>query len=285
MPKVCRRSSKSGRRYSVAPDRMSIKRLIVPVNRPQIVALGGIAGLATLGWLWLGAMALPPSNGSDALAADLLRSICRVDAGAAASADFGAAGLVLAMWAAMALAMMLPTAAPMITTYAEIAETAREKRIAVVSPLVLTAGYLAAWLGFCVAAAALQVALGRAAWLASPWLGAAVLAIAGLYQFSAFKAACLAKCRSPMPYFFANWSDRAAGVFRMGAEQGMVCIACCWALMLVMFASGLMNLAWMAVLTVIMLLEKVLPRPAIVVKGTGVLCLAWACVIIAGAVR
>jgi predicted metal-binding membrane protein len=282
------------------------------MTRPRAVAWTGIAALVAVGWIWLAAMVadLAPrldmaeagpgmaafnlfrdADGLGQLGIDLLRSICRVDSGLTAG-GLGLTGavLVLAMWVAMAFAMMVPTAAPMITTYAEIAETAQAKRIPVVSPLVLIAGYLSVWLVFCVAAAALQVALARFALLtpglvaASPWLGAGVLAAAGLYQLSAFKAACLAKCRTPMPFFLANWSDRALGVFRMGLRQGVVCLMCCWALMLVMFAAGLMNVVWMAVLTVIMLAEKVGPRPGLVTRATGAVLLVWAAGLAAGAV-
>lgn len=282
------------------------------MTRPKVVAWSGIAALVALGWVWLAAMIadmaprldmaeagpgmavfnlLRDTDGLGQLGLDMLRSICRVDSDLTAGALGAAgAGLVFAMWAAMALAMMVPTAAPMITTYAEIAETAHEKRIPVVSPLVLIAGYLSVWLAFCLAAAALQVALARLALLtpglvaASPWLGAGVLAVAGLYQLSAFKAACLAKCRTPLPFFFANWSDKAPGVFRMGVKQGVVCLMCCWALMLVMFAAGLMNVVWMVLLTLVMLAEKVGSRHDLVVKGTGAVLLVWAAGLAVGAV-
>ena len=282
------------------------------LTRPRAVAWTGIAVLVAIGWIWLAAMVadmvprldmaqagpgmavfdlLRDGGGLGQLGLDLLRAICRVDSGLTAG-GLGVAGaaLVAAMWVAMALAMMVPTAAPMITTYAEIAETAREKRIPVVSPLVLIAGYLSVWLAFCLAAAVIQVVLTRLALLtpglvaASPWLGAGVLSVAGLYQLSAFKAACLAKCRTPMPFFFSNWSDRPSGVFRMGVKQGMVCLMCCWALMLVMFAAGLMNVVWMALLTAVMLAEKVGPRHDLTVKATGVALLAWASGLAASAV-
>lgn len=282
------------------------------MTRPRLVAWTGMACLVAAGWLWIGLMVadMVPrldmaeagpgmgvfnhfggADGLGQLGLDLLRSICRVDAGlAGGSLSVAGAATILAMWVAMALAMMVPTAAPMITTYAEIAETAAERRIPAVSPLVLIAGYLAVWLGFCVVATGAQIALSRAALLtpglvaASPWLGAGVLVVAGLYQLSAFKAACLAKCRTPMPFFFANWSDRVGGVFRLGVRQGVVCLLCCWALMLVMFAAGLMNVLWIVLLTGIMLFEKVAPRPALAVKATGALCLAWAAGLAIGAV-
>ena len=157
--------------------------------------------------------------------------------------------------------MMLPTAGPMILTYAEIADTAARKREPAASPLVLTAGYVAVWLGFALAATALQFALTQPALLdagrgESRWLAGAIFIGAGLYQFSALKQACLTLCQRPFPFFFANWTAEPRGVFRLGLRQGLYCLGCCWALMLVMFAVGAMNVVWMAALGVVMTIEK-----------------------------
>ena len=164
------------------------------------------------------------------------------------------------MWVAMVLAMMLPTAAPMILTYAEIADTAAAKGEPVVSPLVLAAGYLAVWLGFAFEAATLQGTLARAGLLdggdAGPWLAGAIFIGAGLYQFSALKHACLTQCQRPFPFFFANWTTERLGVLRLGLRQGATCLGCCWAMMLLMLAVGAMNVVWMAALGVVMTIEK-----------------------------
>src|SRR5262245_61781925 len=155
------------------------------------------------------------------------------------------------MWCAMTLAMMLPSAAPMIFTYAEIADTAAGKGERIVSPFVLAAGYTAVWFGFAVIATAAQIALMRAALLdpsltaASGLFSGAIFIGAGVYQFSALKHACLTQCQHPFPFFFANWKTTARGVFRLGLKQGLFCLGCCWAMMLVMFAVGVMNVIWM----------------------------------------
>jgi len=170
---------------------------------------------------------------------------------------------MLLMWCAMALAMMIPSAAPMIMTYADIAETAWRKGERVASPLVLTGGYVSVWIAFAVAAAGLQWALARAALLdrgmatASGLLSGAVFVLAGAYQFSGLKHACVTLCRAPFAFFFANWTPTSDGVFRLGVRQGLYCLGCCWAMMLVMFAVGVMNVVWMAALGVLMTLEKV----------------------------
>jgi predicted metal-binding membrane protein len=100
-------------------------------------------------------------------------------------------------------------------------------------------------------------------------LAGALFIAAGLYQFTPLKHACLTKCRAPMPYFLSHWTERASGVFRMGVEQGLACLGCCWAVMLLAFIAGTMNLAWMTLVGVLMILEKTLPAPRPLVSGLG----------------
>jgi predicted metal-binding membrane protein len=166
-----------------------------------------------------------------------------------------------AMWFLMSLAMMLPSAAPMIRTYCEIADTARAKGEPIVHPLVLVAGYLAVWLAASLGFAGLSLTVQRAA--AMPALaplqgiaGAAALLVAGFYQFSGLKEACLKKCRHPFTTLFSCWSTKPARIFRLGIDQGFWCLGCCWALMLVMFAVGLMNIFWMALIALFTVVEK-----------------------------
>ena len=166
-----------------------------------------------------------------------------------------------AMWFLMSLAMMLPSAAPLVRTYCEIADTARAKGDPVVHPLVLVAGYLAVWLvaslGFAGLSLAVQAASATAAFTPVQGIaGAAALFIAGLYQFSGLKESCLKKCANPFATLFSRWSVRPSRIFRLGIDQGMWCFGCCWALMLVMFAVGLMNVFWMALIALFTLVEK-----------------------------
>jgi predicted metal-binding membrane protein len=223
-------------------------RLAAALTRPRWIAFGCIAVLAACGWIALGLCAA--QSGGFAF-------LCGAAAGPAQFA------LVLAIWIAMTLAMMLPTAGPMILTYAEIADTAAGKHEAVVSPVILAAGYLAVWLGFALLAALAQVALPHDALSEQGVIIASgVLFIgAGLYQFSALKRACLTKCQHPFPFFFANWTDERSGVFRLGSRQGLYCLGCCVAMMLLMFASGVMNVVVMAALGVAMTIEKTTTTP------------------------
>ncbi len=251
-------------------------------GRPRLIAVLCVVLLAALGWIYLGLMmagalqvgsaaSLGPGmglldllnlpGGRDGFGRALIEALCRPAFGAT---GWGATqfGLVFVMWAAMALAMMLPTAAGMILTYAEIAATAMRKGERVVSPLVLTAGYATVWLGFALAASLLQWGLARLALLdpamasASPLFSGAIFIGAGVYQFSSLKHACVTQCQRPFPFFFSRWTDRTAGVYRLGLRQGLYCLGCCWAMMLAMFAVGVMNVVWMAVLGVIMTIEK-----------------------------
>ena len=183
------------------------------------------------------------------------------------------------MWFLMALAMMLPSAAPMIRTYCEIADTARRKDETVVHPLVLLAGYLGVWLlaalGFAGLTVALQSYRGAALDPVIGLAGAAALGLAGLYQFSGLKEACLKKCRNPFAILFARWTVRPAGVLRLGVEQGVWCLGCCWALMLVMFAVGVMNIFWMALLALFTLVEKQ-TAGTLATRLAGAILLVWA---------
>ncbi len=222
-------------------------RLAAALARPRRLAVACVLTLTALGWATLGLMAADTS---------VWLALCQ---------PMGAGGgieivVVLAMWVAMTFAMMLPTAGPMILTFAEIADTAAQKHEPAASALVLTAGYVSVWLGFALAATALQFALTQLALLeagrASTWLAAAIFLGAGLYQFSQLKHACLSMCQRPFPFFFANWTAEPRGVFRLGLRQGLYCLGCCWAMMLVMFAAGAMNVLWMALIGIVMTIEK-----------------------------
>jgi predicted metal-binding membrane protein len=249
--------------------------------RPKALALACVVTLAAAGWIYLGTMvarvpgeALGPGMVVLDFLPRVIDDLCRPFSG---GANTGAAGLAasLAMWSAMALAMMLPSASPMLLTYAEIADTAAGKGERVVSPLVIAAGYVAAWLAFALVATLAQWLLARTALLdkashavALPLAGV-ILIGAGFYQFSPLKQACLRLCRNPFSFFFTNWETTPRGVFRLGLRQGSYCIGCCWALMLVMFAVGLMNVLWMAALGIVMTIEKMTATPRFS-QGIGV---------------
>lgn len=250
-----------------------------------------------LAWLLLGAMAIRGAESSPAgVPGDMLLknlpslplpsildrffALCLAPAPLAGPAGLQASALVL-MWFLMAVATMLPSAAPLIRTYCEIADTARIKGEPAVHPLVLVAGYLTTWLGASVGFTLLTLAIyafagsGRMLDPAIGIAGGAALLVAGLYQFSGLKQACLEKCRNPFSILFANWSAKPARIFRLGLEQGAWCLGCCWALMLLMFAVGAMNVFWMALIGLFTLIEKQ-TTGRVVSRVAGAILLVWA---------
>lgn len=192
-----------------------------------------------------------------------LLSLCRTTA---ADAGFASA---FVMWSLMALAMMAPTAVPAFRTFAQLSQTAGAGSRPV---LALLGGYMTVWLGFALLAAGLQVGLAGAGLVSdlgrsvSTPLNGLLLLLAGAYQFSALKEACLTSCQSPMTFFFNHWQPGMRGGAKLGLRLGAVCLGCCWALMLLAFVAGTMNLAFMGLAMVLMSLEKL---PAIGAKLTA----------------
>jgi predicted metal-binding membrane protein len=181
--------------------------------------------------------------------------------------------LTFMMWAVMMLAMMVPSASPMIETYARIV---RSRNPASASNLWLfAAAYIVVWTLFSAAATTGQIALQRGAlittgFVTTPLVSGIILAVAGLYQLTPLKKVCLGHCRSPLGFFMTEWRDGAAGAFKMGLKHGAFCVGCCWMLMALLFVLGVMNLLWVAAISVFVLLEKVTPYGRAIARITGV---------------
>ncbi len=175
------------------------------------------------------------------------------------------AALMFLMWWVMMVAMMLPSAAPVLLIFARISRRERAASRPWVPTGVFAAGYLGVWGGFSVLAVLLQWALERSGLLSSMlvtttvWLGSAILIIAGLWQLSPVKHACLRLCRSPVSFLAEHWRSGSDGAFRMGLVHGAYCLGCCWFLMALLFFGGVMNLWWIGGLAIYVLLEKLLP--------------------------
>lgn len=150
-----------------------------------------------------------------------------------------------AMWFVMMAAMMAPTVWPWVRSFHRLGG----------ATLPFAFGYLAAWLGYSVAAAAVQLAVRTPAMLAP-----AVFVVAGLWQFAPTKRACLDHCRNPISYFLARWRGGPAGGFRMGFDHGIYCVGCCWAIMATMLFVGMSSVWWIAVLAGVTFVEQVAPR-------------------------
>ena len=193
----------------------------------------------------------------------------------------GMFAFMVVMWFVMMVAMMLPSAAPMILTFAAIQRRRKAQGGSMVSTGVFIAGYLLVWAAFSLLATSAQYGLERAALVspmmgkAAPWLGAALLVGAGLFQFAPLKDVCLDKCRSPIGFIMTEWRDGARGALVMGLRHGAFCTGCCWALMALLFVGGVMNLLWVAALALFVLIEKVVPAGGRLGKAGGVLLVAW----------
>ena len=192
--------------------------------------------------------------------------------------------LLLAMWWVMMIAMMTPSAAPTILLYARVQRSAAPGAAGGVAPTaVFAAGYLLVWLLFSLLAVAAQFALDRAGLIDTGLmrsqhraLSAGLLLLAGVYQLSPLKNACLAKCRAPAAFLSQHWRPGVTGALRLGALHGAWCVGCCWLLMALLFVFGVMNMAWVAALAVLVLAEKLLPRGKWVGRAVGVLMLVGA---------
>ncbi len=191
------------------------------------------------------------------------------------------------MWVVMMGAMMTPAVLPITMVFVRL-DRVRHGRSLPLGGLLFAAGYLGVWSLFALAATVLQWVLHRAALLHTDALAmtrplAGIILIgAGLYQLTPFKGACLAHCRTPMAFLLGHWRDGTGGAFRMGLHHGTFCLGCCWALMLLMFVSGVMSVGAMAVLSLFILAERLLPGrwaaevPGVVLLGWGAWTLAAA---------
>jgi predicted metal-binding membrane protein len=173
--------------------------------------------------------------------------------------------LTFAMWWVMMHGMMLPSAAPMILTFATLNRNKRTRGQAYVPTSSFTLGYLVVWGVFSAAATVAQWALDCLALLSpslttiSPVLGGGLLIAAGTYQFTPVKQACLRHCRSPFAFVLNHWREGRMGALRMGLEHGAYCLGCCWVLMVLLFAVGVMNLLWVVAIAAFVFVEKLLP--------------------------
>jgi predicted metal-binding membrane protein len=224
-------------------------------NGMQTVASSGMAGMVEAGWSWAG------------------------------FATF------LFAWAVMMVAMMFPAAAPMLLLYHKINAQRRARSGAFVPTWVFGSGYLLVWTAVG-AAMWVLVRLGselanaldtgsRATW--APIALGATLGVAGLYQLTPLKTVCLDHCRTPLGFVTQHWRDGYPGALRMGLVHGGYCLGCCWALFAVLVAAGVMSLAWMALLTLVIFAEKVLPLGRHASTGVGVALLALGIIVATGA--
>ncbi len=183
------------------------------------------------------------------------------------------------MWQVMMIGMMAPVAAPWMRAAVTFVD-AHSAYARFTQSAMFASGYLVIWTAYSGLAAATQVALASAHLLGEEGalqrpLAGALLIVAGLFQFSSLKRACLEHCRNPLTYFLTHWRSGSPSLFHMGMSHGMYCVACCWALMATAFAVGVMNLAWMGVIMLLACAEQILPWGKWIAATVGVGLIAW----------
>jgi predicted metal-binding membrane protein len=239
------------------------------LRRDRLVVALSLAGVVVLAWLYLWRAA----------------ASMHMDPGVGMAMAMPA--LTFAMWVVMMAGMMLPSAAPTILLYGAMVRKHAERGSVLPAVWVFVSGYLLVWAGFSLAAALVQAGLEHAALLtpmmesASKWLNGALLVAAGAYQLTPLKDLCLSKCRNPVQFFMTHWRPGTAGALRMGVTHGAYCVGCCWVLMLLLFAVGVMNLAWVAVIAAFVLLEKLLPAGRLVSRLAGAALIALGLAVLA----
>lgn len=265
------------------------------LKRDRAITLAGLALLCAISWLYIvqGAglgmsasqmtrLALFPHRNAQPMMPPMACDIC-----SAPGQTWGPRTwvLMIAMWWVMMIAMMTPSAAPTILLYARVHRHAlaqRQNQDKLAPTGAFAGGYLLVWLGFSAVAALLHWGLQRAGLVSSMmmesqsrWLSAVVLIAGGLFQISRFKNMCLTHCRMPSEFLSRHWRPHTLGAIRLGALHGAYCVGCCWVLMALLFVVGVMNLIWIAVLAIVVLMEKAMPRGLWFGRVAGVVLIAW----------
>ena len=232
----------------------------------RLTIWGGLAALSALAWIYLALMPMKGMAGMAMAAAPMVHQW-----------SIGELWLTFLMWAVMMVAMMLPSSAPMLTTYLRVAQ-ARSCH-ARLDVWLFGAGYVVAWTLFSAVATVLQVAMDQAAAFTgamrvAPILGGVILALAGAYQLSPLKHSCLRKCQSPLGFLMTHWREGSGGAITMGLRHGVFCVGCCWMLMVLLFVAGVMNLLWVAALTAFVLIERATRWGNVLATASGFILIA-----------
>ena len=246
------------------------------LKRDRLIILAALTGLTLLAWSYMVYEARAMYHTGVCSCAGLKMS--GPDTGAWSATTL--APLFL-MWAEMMVAMMIPSAAPMILTFALVQRKRRESERPFVPTGIFLLGYLVVWTGFSALAAIAQWILHAQALLSplmvstSPVLGGIILIVAGIFQWTPLKNACLAHCRTPLGFLMTDWREGKRGALFMGLKHGAYCTGCCWILMALLFVAGVMNIWWIAIIAGLVLVEKLTPRGLWIGKIAGALLATW----------
>jgi len=259
---------------TVAGPKASRSSVEAIFRRDRWVTISGIILLTVLSWAYL--FGLAAGMDDMAMEGDLMSSVSGLMGPQLSTWSVRDFFFMFLMWSVMMVAMMLPSASPLILLHVRVNQQQEDGGDGFHGTVAFAIGYLLVWTSFSAVATLLQWGLEKLAVLSpmmastSPLLGAGLLLAAGIYQLTPFKNACLRHCRSPVHSLMQHWRRGTSGAFMMGFHHGVYCIGCCWLLMALLFVFGVMNLVWIAVLSVFVLLEKVVPRGELVARVAGV---------------
>jgi predicted metal-binding membrane protein len=273
-----RPGSETGR-HRAADEIMTAGIFLAPLRHDRAVVVGSLVVVIALAWTYLLLGAGIPVEMMDMGGGQVMVMLPEW--------TLGYAAVVLVMWAAMMVAMMLPSAAPVTLLVARIGRKRAEAGAAAGAGTALfVLGYLVIWLGFATAATTLQFLFDEAGLLSKTMafgntvLAGGVLIAAGIYQWTPLKQACLRHCRSPLEFLMFHWRESPLGPLTAGMRHGVFCLGCCWMLMALLFVGGIMNLVWIGAIALLVLVEKTLPWGSRTSRLTGALLGAWGVVIL-----
>ena len=241
------------------------------LRRERAIVAGSLTVVIALAWIYLARTAA-------SMSAMDMADMAMPMASRWTGADVG---LLFVMWAVMMVAMMTPSAAPMVLTFLVVNRRRSAAGRPVVSSGVFFLGYVVVWTVFSIVATAAQwwmhevAVLSPGMALVTPAASGVMLLAAGIFQWTPLKRTCLSHCRSPLAFVMGDWREGTAGAFRMGLHHGIYCVGCCWVLMALLFVGGAMNLVWIAALSFLVLVEKLIPAGRWLGRGVGVVLIAW----------
>jgi predicted metal-binding membrane protein len=256
------------------------------LRRDRVIVLVGLIGVTILAWAYMLYLAWDMQRSMSVDSMEMGMSMASAQLRPWGAVDFA---LMFIMWAVMMTAMMVPTAAPMILTFATINRRRREQEQPFVPTGVFISGYLIVWYGFAATVTLVQWALHQGALLsgmmgsAVPLLGGVILVAAGVFQWTPMKNACLKQCRTPLGFIMTEWRDGPKGALVMETRHGGFCLGCCWFLMGLLLVAGVMNLLWVAVISAYILAEKVIPAGHWLGRVAGLALIGWGAWILVGA--
>ena len=267
------------------------------LRRDRTIVITGLLVVIIAAWIWIllgagvhmdmtGTTPMPQPSTANSMSGMGGMSGMAMDVMTRATWTPAYAALMFSMWWIMMVAMMLPSATPMLLLFARINRKEKAGGRPYVPTAMFAAGYLTAWGAFSAIATTLQWGLERLDLLSSmmqstsTWLGAGILIAAGLWQLTPLKSVCLRHCRSPLGFLAGSWRSGRAGAFRMGVEHGTYCLGCCWFLMGLLFVGGIMNVYWIAGLALFVLIEKTLPFGEWTARIAGVGLVIWGIVLL-----